>query len=146
MSPRPRLFNGLKCLSVDSFVDSAKKSKLCTSSHSNVGSPLAQNQSPLDLYKVQAQMKSKTAEQGNIFLKKKKITASNMKLIFDHMKVKKRDIIEFNVTKNSFYVIIAFYVDNLGLIPDKLKPAELKNRLYNFIMKNHEYTKVIFFF
>ena len=41
--------------------------------------------------------------------------------------------------------IIAFYVDNLGLIPDELKPAELKNKLYNFIMKNHEYTKVIFF-
>ena len=52
MSPRPRLFDGLKCLSADPFVDSAKKSKPRTPSQSNVGSPLTQNQSSLDLYKA----------------------------------------------------------------------------------------------
>ena len=54
----------------------------------------------------------------------------------------RRDIIEFSVAKNSFYTIIAFYVDNLGLIPDDLKPRELKSHLFNFVMKNHKYTKV----
>ena len=141
-SPKLRLFDGLKRLNEESLCDSATKSRPCTSMHGAMSSPRLQNQTPLDLYKAQSDLKSRTADQGNSFLKKIKKMPANMKLIFDHMHSKKRDIIEFSVTKNSFYAIIAFYVKNLGLIPDKLKPGELKSHLYNFIMKNHEYTKV----
>ena len=141
-SPKPRLFDGLKRMSEESFCESGKKSRPRTPMRTAINSPRSQIQSPLDLYKAQSDLKSKTADQGNTFLKKKKITPANMKLIFDYMHSKKRDIIKFSVTKNSFYAIIAFYVDNLGLIPNDLKPGELKSRLYNFVMKNHEYTKV----
>ena len=141
-SPKPRLFDGLKRMIEESFCESGKKSRPCTPMCTAMNSPWSQNQSPLDLYKVQSDLKSKTADQGNTFLKKKKITPANMKLIFDYMCSKKRGIIEFSVAKNSFYAIIAFYVDNLGLILDDLKPGELKSCLYNFMMKNHEYTKV----
>ena len=141
-SPKPKLFDGLKRMSEESFCESGKKSRPHIPMPTTINSPRSQIQSPLDLYKAQSDLKSKTADQGNTFLKKKKITPANMKLIFDYMRSKKRDIIEFSVTKNSSYAIIAFYVDNLGLIPDNLKPRELKSCLYNFVMKNHEYTKV----
>ena len=141
-SPKPRLFDGLKRMSEESFCESGKKSRPHTPMRTSINSPRLQIQSPLDLYKAQSDLKSKTADQGNTFLKKKKIMLANMKLIFDYMCSKKRAIIEFSIAKNSFYAIIAFYVDNLGLIPDDLKPGELKSHLYNFVMKNHEYTKV----
>ena len=141
-SPKPRLFDGLKRMSEESFYESGKKSRPHTPMRTSINSPQSQIQSPLDLYKAQSDLKSKAADQGNTFLKKKRITPANMKLIFDNMRSKKRDIIEFSVTKKSFYAIIAFYVDNLGLIPNNLKPGKLKSYLYNFVMKNHEYTKV----
>ena len=100
-SPKPRLFDGLKRMSKESFCESGKKSRPHTPMRTAMNS---QFQSPLDLYKAQSDLKSKTADQANTFLKKKKITLANMKLIF--------------------YAIIVFYVDNLGLIPDDLKPRE----------------------
>ena len=78
-----------------------------------------------------------------MYLKRKKVNEKNMKPIFDLMHAKKREIVDFTMEKNSFYAIMAFYCDSVGTMDDEKKVTEMKNCLYNFCMKNHEYIKVI---
>ena len=54
----------------------------------------------------------------------------------------KRDSVEFPETHQSFFKIMTHYVASLGLVPEDVRHMELKRRLFEFIMKNIEYTKV----
>ena len=86
----------------------------------------------------------KTVDAGMTFLKKKKLTASNSNLVYDAIKEQyKRDIVEFAETHQSFFKIMTHYIASLGLVPEDVRHMELKRRLFEFIMKNIEYTKVI---
>ena len=140
-SPKPKMFSGMPRITEESLTKPATP-KRRTPSKPSLGSPCNKNLSALDLCIAQGEAKCKTADQGNIFLKKKKITDANMKTIFDIIKGKKKDIIKYSVPKNSFFVIMAFYCDSLGLISDEVKPSEMKKRLYDFTMENNKYTKV----
>ena len=139
-SPQPKLFQGMRRLTEETF-----KAKVKTPGRSTpVGSPRnPKSMSSLDLYKSQADAKGKIADQGNTYLKRKKVNEKNMKPIFDLMRAKKREIVDFTMEKNSFYAIMAFYCDSVGTMDDDKKAAEMKNRLYHFCMKNYEYIKVI---
>ena len=71
------------------------------------------------------------------------MTASNANLVYDAIKEQcKRDIVEFTETHQSFFKIMTHYVASLGLVPEDVRHMELKRRLFEFIMKNIEYTKV----
>ena len=139
-SPQPKLFQGMRCITEETF-----KAKIKTPGRSTpVGSPRnPKSMSSLDLYKAQADTKSKVADQGNTYPKRKKVNEKNMKPIFDLMRAKKREIVDFTMEKNSVYAIMAFYCDSVGTMDDEKKVTEMKNHLYNFCMKNHEYIKVI---
>ena len=85
----------------------------------------------------------KMVDAGMTFLKKKKLTASNANLVYDAIKEQyKRDIVELAETHQSFFKIMTHYVASLGLVPEDVRHMELKRRLFEFIMKNIEYTKV----
>ena len=85
----------------------------------------------------------KTVDAGTTFLKKKKLTSSNANLVYDAIKMQyKRDILEFADTHQSFFKIMIHYIAALGLVPEDVRHMELKRQLFEFVMKNIEYTKV----
>ena len=84
----------------------------------------------------------KTAELGATFIKNKKITANNVSVIYDSVSQHGREIVEYNEEVQSFYRIMTHYVPMLGMIPEDQRYIELKRNLFEFVMKNTEYTKV----
>ena len=84
----------------------------------------------------------KLADLGNAFLKKKKITATNSQAIVDAVNQYSRTIVEFNVQDQSFMKIMTYYFPSLSHLPEDVRHMELKKKLYEFTMKNIEYTKV----
>ena len=85
----------------------------------------------------------KTVDAGTTFLKKKKLTSSHANIVYDAIKMQyKRDIVEFTDTHQSFFKIMTHYIAALGLVPEDVQHMELKCQLFEFVMKNIEYTKV----
>ena len=147
-SPLARtMFPGLKRHTPETFseVISAKKRKGATPLRKAM-SPVTSSQRPassIEACVAKSDIMCKTVDAGKTFLKKKKLTASNANLVYDAIKEQyKRDIDEFTETHQSFFKIMTHYVASLGLVPEDVRHMELKRRLFEFIMKNIEYTKV----
>ena len=147
-SPLARnMFPGLKRHTPETFseVISAKKRKGSTPLRKAM-SPVISLQRPassIEACVAKSDIVCKTVDAGMTFLKKKKLTASNANLVYDAIKEQyKRDIVEFTETHQSFFKIMTHYVASLGLVPEDVRHMELKRCLFEFIMKNIEYTKV----
>ena len=145
--PARTMFPGLKRHTPETFseVMSAKKRKGSTPLRKAM-SPVTSPQRPassIEACVAKSDIVCKTVDAGTTFLKKKKLTASNANLVYDAIKEQyKRDIVEFTETHQSFFKIMTHYVASLGLVPEDVRHMELKRRLFEFIMKNIEYTKV----
>ena len=147
-SPMARtMFLGLKRHTPETFseVISTKKRKGSTPLRKAM-SPVTSPQRPassIEACVAKSDIVCKTVDAGTTFLKKKKLTASNANLVYDAIKEQyKRDIVEFTETHQSFFKIMTHYVASLSLVPEDVRHMELKRRLFEFIMKNIEYTKV----
>ena len=73
---------------------------------------------------------------------KKKMTAGNRMTIFDVVKKKGRDVIDFPEGPQSFYRIMTHYVAGLNFVPEDGRHKHLQQDLFTFVMKNVDYTKV----
>ena len=146
--PARSMFPGLKRHTPETFSEgiSAKKRKGSTpirKAMSPVTSP-HRPASSIEACVAKSDIVCKTVDAGMTFLKKKKLTASNTNLVYDAIKEQyKRDIVEFAETHQSFFKIMTHYMASLGLVPEDVRHMELKRRLFEFITKNIEYTKVI---
>ena len=76
------------------------------------------------------------------FLKKKKITPTHSQAICDAVGQYNRNIVEFNESHQSFFKIMTYYYPTIGMIPEDVQYLELRRQLFDFVMKNAEYTKV----
>ena len=66
-----------------------------------------------------------------------------MQVIYDNVSEQhNREIIEYHEDVQSFYKRMTHYVPLLGMIPKDTCYLELKKNLFEFVMKNTEYTKV----
>ena len=145
--PARTMFPGLKRHTPETFseVISAKKRKGSTPLRKAM-SPVTSPQRPassIEACVAKSDIVCKTVDAGMTFLKTKKLTASNANLVYDTIKEQyKRDIVEFTETHQSFFKIMTHYVASLGLVPEDVRHMELKQCLFEFIMKNIEYTKV----
>ena len=90
----------------------------------------------------EAPAKCKLADAGDIFLKKKKTTQSNTKLVFDAVRSRHRDIIDFEETEQSFYKIMSHFVKGMNFVPEDVRHVKLKENLFQFVMENTKYTQV----
>ena len=79
---------------------------------------------------------------GNTFLKKKKITPTHSQAICDAVGQYNWNIVEFNESHQSFFKIMTYYYPAIGMIPEDVRYLELRRQLFDFFMKNTEYTKV----
>ena len=145
--PARTMFLGLNRHTPETFseVVSSKKRKGSTPLRKAM-SPVTSPQRPassIEARVAKLDIVCKTVDVGTTFLKKKKLTASNANLVYDAIKEQyKRDIVEFTETHQSFFKIMTHYVASLGLVPEDVRHMERKQRLFEFIVKNIEYTKV----
>ena len=66
-----------------------------------------------------------------------------MQVIYDNVSEQhNREIIEYHEDVQSFYKIMTHYVPSLGMIPEDTRYLKLKKNLFEFVMKDTEYTKV----
>ena len=141
------MFPGRKRHTQDSVSDivSTKKKRTATpgrsSSTTPVGSPNRPSSST-ENWIAQADARAKSADVGNNFLKKKKLTQANVSAVYNTVSKHKREIVEYDETTQSFYKIMTHYCPNLAMIPEDVRHLELKRQLFTFAMKNIEYTKV----
>ena len=99
--------------------------------------------SSIEACKAVAETKSKCAETGEAFIRKKKMTPANNVKLFEAVKAHKRDSIDYNEGVDSFYKIMTYYAEAwYGMVPEDVRHLKLKENLFNFIMKNSEYTQV----
>ena len=140
---------GMKWHTSQYFIDagSAKRRKTNgTPSRSSVGGiPLSTPFHP-EICIAQANYKTKNTAQCDLFLKRKKVTASNKPLIFQHIKDKDLEKIEFDTKPLSFYRIMTQYIGGLGMVPEDVRHKQVKDSLFTFVMQNVQYTKVNFSF
>ena len=92
-----------------------------------------------------AEAKCKASDLGNAFLKSKKLTKSNSTTIYNAIKEKDRDVVEFECGTESFYKIMTHYFPALSMTPEDVRYKELKKNLFTFVMSRTEYTQVITF-
>ena len=91
---------------------------------------------------AQADYKAKNAAQCDVFLKRKKVTTSNKALIFQHIKDKELEIIEYDTKPLSFYWIMMQYIGGLGMVPEDVQHKQVKEHLFIFVHANVQCTKV----
>ena len=84
---------------------------------------------------AQAEARSKSADFGNNYLKKKKLTQANVSAVYNTISKHKREIVEFEETHQSFYKIMIHYLPNLAMIPEDVRHLELKWQLFIFAIK-----------
>ena len=151
-SPPSKVFSGHKRHTSETFhvgISSAKKKKTgntpsrCQVGGSPTGTPVRPSTN-FEECLVQADSKSKIAESGNLFLKKKKITPANADVVYQCVTEKERDIIEYPSSALTFFKIMAHYTPEMAFVPEDERPYKLKTQLVNFVMKNIDYTKVSF--
>ena len=143
-----KMFSGMKRHTPQSFVDLVSKRRKTGSTPVRQGviSPVTSPNRPsnsVEEAKSKADAMCKAADLGATFIKNKKITASNVQVIYDNVSEQhNREIIEYHEDVQSFYKIMTHYVPLLGMIPEDTRYLELKKNLFEFVMKNTEYTKV----
>ena len=145
--PAARMFPGMKRHTLQSFivVILTKKRKVSTPACKNIGSPIISLYQPTSSVAeciAKGDSICKLADVGNIFLKKKKITPTNSQAICDAVGQYNRNIVEFNESHQSFFKIMTYYYLAIGMIPEDVQYLELRRQLFDFAMKNTEYTKV----
>ena len=143
-----KMFSRMKRHTPQSFVDLVSKRHKTGSTLvrqgviSPVTSPNCLSNS-VEEAKSKADAMCKAADLGATFIKNKKITASNVQVIYDNVSEQhNREIIEYHKDVQSFYKIMTHYVPSLGMIPEDTPYLELKKNLFEFVMKNTKYTKV----
>ena len=148
-SPPPvaRMFPGMKRHTPQSFtkVISTKKRKVSAPACENIGSPvvsLFRLTSSVAECLAKAESICKLSDAGNTFLKKKKITPTHLEAICDAVGQYNWNIVEFNESHQSFFKIMTYYYPPIGMIPEDVRYLELRTQLFDFVMKNAEYTKV----
>ena len=151
VSPPPaerKMFPGMKRHTPQSFseVVGPKRHKTGTTpARQGVLSPVTSPHRPINSVeeaKSKADAMGKAADLGATFIKNKKITANNVAIIYDSVSQHGREIVEYHEEVQSFYRIMTHYVPTLGMIPEDQRYLELKKNLFEFVMKNTEYTKV----
>ena len=152
-SPPSRLFTGLKRHTQESFTDSygstSKRRRTSSSTPSRAVPGVSPASTPnreassIEACKAVAETKSKCAETGEAFIRKKKMTPANNVKLFEAVKAHKRDSIDYNEGVDSFYKIMTYYAEAwYGMVPEDVRHLKLKENLFNFVMKNSEYTQV----
>ena len=143
-----KMFSGMKRHTPQSFSDLVSKRRKTGSTPVRQGviSPVTSPNRPsnsVEEAKSKADAMCKAADLGATFIKNKKITASNVQVIYDNVSEQhNREIIEYHEDVQSFYKIMTHYVPSLWMIPEDTRYLELKKNLFEFVMKNTEYTKV----
>ena len=145
--PAARMFLGMKRHTPQSFTEviSTKKRKVSTPARKNIGSPVVSPFRPTSSVAeciAKAESICKLSDAGNTFLKKKKITPTHSQAICDAVGQYNRNIVEFNESHQSFFKIMTYYYPAIGMIPEDVRYLELRRQLFDFVMKNAEYTKV----
>ena len=147
-APQRKMFSGMKRHTPQSFSDLVSKRRKTGSTPVRQGviSPVTSPNRPsnsVEEAKSKADAMCKAADLGATFIKNKKITASNVQVIYDNVSEQhNREIIEYHEDVQSFYKIMTHYVPSLGMIPEDTRYLKLKKNLFEFVMKNTEYTKV----
>ena len=139
-------FIGMKRHTSQSFMDAGSAKRKKTSSGtpvrgSMVGSPSSTPYRP-EICIAQADYKAKNTAQCDTFLKRKKVTSANKAAVFQHIKDKELEIIEYDTQPLSFYRIMTQYIGGLGMIPEDVRHKQVKEKLFTFVMQNVHYTKV----
>ena len=142
-----RIFPGMKKHTPQSFTEviSTKKRKVSTPACKNIGSPVVSPFRPTSSVAeciAKAESICKLSDARNTFLKKKKITPTHSQAICDAVGQYNRNIFEFNESHQSFFKIMTYYYLAMGMIPEDVRYLELHRQLFDFVMKNTEYTKV----
>ena len=145
--PVARMFPGMKRHTPQSFtkVILTKKRKVSTPARKNIGSPVVSPFRPTSSVAeciAKADSICKLFDVGNTFLKKKKITPTHSQAICDAVGQYNRNIVEFNESHQSFFKIMTYYYLAISMIPEDVRYLELRRQLFDFVMKNAEYTKV----
>ena len=146
-----QMFPGRKRHTQETVTDIIASKRKCTGTPNSrasgnttpVGSPNRATTST-KTWAAQADARSKSADVGNNFIKKKKLTQANVSSVYNAISKHKREIVEYEETIQSFYKIMAHYLPNLAMIPEDVRHLELKRQLFTFAMKNIEYMKVKF--
>ena len=115
------MFSGFKHHTEKTIIGEMKKRKTNASPFGTPTSSRKQSRS-IENCVSQAQNKCKVANLDDVFLKKKKMTPVQ--------------------PMQSFFKIIAHYCPWLNFTPDDVKYQKLKEELFNYILKNSEYTQV----
>ena len=142
-----KMFPGRKRHTQESVSDivSSKKKRTATpgrtGSTTPVGSP-NRTKASTESWIAQADARSKSANVGNTYLNKKKLTQANVAAVYNAISKHKREIVEFEDTDQSICKIMTHYLPSLAMIPEDIRHMELKQQLFTFAMKNIEYTKV----
>ena len=147
-SPPAQLFQGMKCYSEEAFAGMMSATKRRKTGNMPVhsrtpGSTPNRIAASTDECVSQVEIKCKKADQGNTFLRTKKVMKNNNAAIFESVCDKKRDIVEFTCGEDSFYKLMTFYYPALSMTPEDVRFKELKKLLFTFVMKNYDYTQVI---
>ena len=140
-----RVFSGMKRLTPDAFagISSTKKRKSGTPSRVSVGgSPGSGSATNAEIIQVQSESKGKLAVGMQMFITKKKMMTGNHMTIFDAVKKKGHDVIDFPEGPQSFYRIMTHYAASLNFVPEDIRHKHLQQDLFTFVMKNVDYTKV----
>ena len=143
-SPPAKVFQGMKRLNETTLASSltAKRRRTgSTPSHPKNSTP--SHQTPgVEHCTSHVKAKCKASDLGNAFLKSKKLTKSNS-TIYDTIKEKGKDVVEFECGTESFYKIMTHYFPTLSMTPEDVRYKELKKNLFTLVMSRTEYTQVI---
>ena len=146
-SPPAKVFQGMKRLNETALASSlTAKRKRTGSTPSRPKNLTPSRQTPgVEHCTSHAEAKCKASDLGNAFLKSKKLTKSNSTTIYNAIKEKGRDVVEFECGTESFYKIMTHYFPALSMTPEDVRYKELKKNLFTFVMSRTEYTQVITF-
>ena len=142
-----RVFRGFKRHSQQTFAQGQSGKKKRTPNRSNA----ADNPSTMplrtllsaDAFLQLSEEKCKRSETGDLFLKKKKTTASTSSALFKAIQERGKEVVVFESESQSFYRIMAYYSQHIDLVPENERHHALKEQLFDFIMENRKYTQVL---
>ena len=143
-SPPAKVFQGMKRLNETALASSltAKRRTGSTPSRPKNSTP-SHHMPSVEHCTSHAKAKCKASDLGNAFLKSKKLTKSNSTTIYNAIREKGRDVVEFECGTESFYKIMTHYFPALRVTPEDVRYKELKKNLFTFVMSRTEHTQVI---
>ena len=146
-SPPAKVFQGMKRLNETALASSLTvKRRRTGSTPSRPKNSTPSRQTPgVEHCTSHAEAKCKASDLGNAFLKSKKLTKSSSTTIYNAIKEKGRDVVEFECGTESFYKIMTHYFPALSMTPEDVRYKELKKNLFTFVMSRTEYMQVITF-